>query len=387
MFWVLAILLAAVAGLFVAGAARAPARGAAPAEEGALAVYRDQLAEIERDRERGLIGAPEAEAATIEVQRRMLRAARGGEAPRAGGTARGAVIAAALCVPLAGVGLYALTGAPGQPSVSLAERAEERAAATRAQAAAATLERRVDEAGEDAAPEDRAALAQALAALGRFGEAADALAPVAARDDAPSGLITLWIEARVAAANGAMDAETRAAVDRAVRADPLNPAASYYLSYALETEGRLGAAREVLVRRLAVEPEAPPWAAAFAEGIDRLGARLDMPPAELAEIVGSAPANLLRRGPTAAEAEAAREMSPADRDAMIRSMVDGLAARLEDAPDDPAGWLQLARARAVLGEGDAAREALARARPLVEALPEAAPEREALRALEAEIGR
>ena len=40
-----------------------------------LAVYRDQLAEIERDLAAGLIGTQEAEAARIEVSRRLLAAA------------------------------------------------------------------------------------------------------------------------------------------------------------------------------------------------------------------------------------------------------------------------------------------------------------------------
>lgn len=382
----LAIALAVIAGLFVAGAARAPARGAASAEDGALAVYRDQLGEIERERARGLIGGPEAEAATIEVQRRMLRAGRAARPDAPARRSSAAVFAAALVIPAAGVGLYALTGAPGQDSVTLEERAEERGRTNEAQGVAATLARRIADAGEGAAPGDRIALAQALASLGRFVEATDALAPLLAQDDAPSGAITLWIEARVAAANGAMDVETRAAVDRAIRADPLNPAASFYLAYAFETEGRIAAARDVLIRRLSIEPVAPPWAAAFVQGIDRLGGRLGEAPVPIDEIVGSAPADLLRRGPSEAEVGAARDMAPEDREAMIRGMVDGLAARLEAAPDDPAGWLQLARARAVLGEAAAAREALTRARPLVEALPEGAAERAALRELTAQLG-
>ncbi|WP_332308123.1 tetratricopeptide repeat protein, partial [Elstera litoralis] len=40
--------------------------------------------------------------------------------------------------------------------------------------------------------------------------------------------------------------------------------------------------------------------------------------------------------------------------AMIRGMVEGLAARLEQTPDDLAGWQRLARAREVLGESEAA---------------------------------
>ncbi|MEO0400591.1 MAG: c-type cytochrome biogenesis protein CcmI [Pseudomonadota bacterium] len=45
-------------------------------------------------------------------------------------------------------------------------------------------------------------------------------------------------------------------------------------------------------------------------------------------------------------------MDPAERSAAIGAMVDGLAARLADAPDDPAGWRMLARSQAVLGRYD-----------------------------------
>jgi cytochrome c-type biogenesis protein CcmH len=54
-------------------------------------------------------------------------------------------------------------------------------------------------------------------------------------------------------------------------------------------------------------------------------------------------------------------MTPAARQAMIRGMVDGLAARLEASPRDADGWLQLIRSRRILGEMDAARDALTKA--------------------------
>ena len=57
-------------------------------------------------------------------------------------------------------------------------------------------------------------------------------------------------------------------------------------------------------------------------------------------------------------------MSDEDRDAMIRSMVQRLADRLADNPDDLAGWRQLAKAYEVLGD----REKAARARKRIEAL-------------------
>ena len=53
-----------------------------------LEVYRDQLAELDRDAARGLIGAAEAEEARAEIARRILKIA-GEHAPADGGAAPG----------------------------------------------------------------------------------------------------------------------------------------------------------------------------------------------------------------------------------------------------------------------------------------------------------
>ena len=50
-------------------------------------------------------------------------------------------------------------------------------------------------------------------------------------------------------------------------------------------------------------------------------------------------------------AEAIASLSPADRQAAIENMVDGLAARLSAAPEDVDGWRMLARSQLVLGRG------------------------------------
>ena len=55
---------------------------------------------------------------------------------------------------------------------------------------------------------------------------------------------------------------------------------------------------------------------------------------------------------------AAANMSPEDRQKMIHGMVDGLAARLKDQPNDVDGWMRLGRAYTVLGEPERARDAL-----------------------------
>ena len=66
-----ALALAALAAPLLRRHRRGPARA-----EYDLAVYRDQRAELERDRARGLIDAREAAAARTEIERRMLRAGR-----------------------------------------------------------------------------------------------------------------------------------------------------------------------------------------------------------------------------------------------------------------------------------------------------------------------
>src|SRR4051794_27813750 len=98
--------------------------GAAP-DRGDVAVYKDQLDEIGRDRERGLIPPAEAEAARIEVSRRLIAA----DASRQTETAtsslrrrRVAAIAILVVVPAVGLGVYGRLGNPDKPDEPLAAR-------------------------------------------------------------------------------------------------------------------------------------------------------------------------------------------------------------------------------------------------------------------------
>jgi cytochrome c-type biogenesis protein CcmH len=102
-------------------------------------------------------------------------------------------------------------------------------------------------------------------------------------------------------------------------------------------------------------PADAPWRASveqqFREVAERAGVDAE---AMLAERQGTA-----RSGPAMAA-----DMSEAEREAMIRSMVDGLAARLKENPEDVDGWLRLGRSQLVLGEPENAIEAYERARAL-----------------------
>lgn len=78
---------------------------------------------------------------------------------------------------------------------------------------------------------------------------------------------------------------------------------------------------------------------------------------ETAQALGLEQAEV-QAGPSDAEVAAAAQMSEANRDAMVRGMVEGLANRLETQPHDLQGWLMLIRSYAVLQDPDAARAAV-----------------------------
>src|ERR1043165_6480819 len=108
----------------LASGRRGPLRGGSD-----LAVYRDQLDEITRDRATGLIGEAEAEAARVEVSRRLIAAA-GSQGSNAtdsasGGTfrRRAAALVVLIALPALAASLYLKLGSPQLPGQPLASRA------------------------------------------------------------------------------------------------------------------------------------------------------------------------------------------------------------------------------------------------------------------------
>src|ERR1700677_84891 len=122
---ILAVMTAAALGAVIWPLARTRSL---PAGASDLAVYRDQLEEIERDRVAGGIGHDEFEAARVEVSRRLLSAANAdgraaGEAAPGGRRRVTALVVAMIAIPLFAAPLYALLGSPDLPGESVASRA------------------------------------------------------------------------------------------------------------------------------------------------------------------------------------------------------------------------------------------------------------------------
>ena len=330
-----------------------------------LRVYRAQLEELARERERGLLGEREAEAARLEVERRML-AADMASSPNAGGhgaKARRWAVFALIALPLLAAGLYWPSGRPDLPSAPFAGRAEERRLAeAQSQGEApsvdsmiARLEQRVAERADDLEAWRR--LGQAYELGGRYDDTVRARREALALDDGSAGDHAALGEALVMANRGTVTPAAAQAFERALALDAGDPRARFYRGLALLQQGDRQGALDAWVALIESSPGDAPWLPELQRRVSELAADLGTDPADLPT----------PSGPSREQMQAAESMAPEDRAAMIRDMVAGLAARLEEQSGDIEGWRMLGRSYQVLGEPQKAADAY---RQIAEALPD-----------------
>ena len=347
--WVIFAVLAAAVVWAVTRPLLAPSASSAAADS-ELAVYRDQLAEIEAERLNGLLGGAEAEGARVELARRLIRRSEekleaGAAAPERFARMRQAVVYAAAAIPVIGIGIYLAIGSPQLPGRPYAARLDTPVD----QATAADLVARV-EAHLRANPEDGRGwdvLAPVYLRMGDFVQAADAFQRATRLlGENPKRLAGL-ARATIMAQNGIVGETARVSYEKLQKLEPQSLEPQVWLAIAREQDGDVTGA-EAEYRRLLAGAEEP-W-----KGL--LEVRLKAVTERLGGKVPEAPT----AGP--ADASAAAAMSPADRDKMINQMVDGLAARLKDNGKDLDGWMKLVRSYVVLGRREEATTALASAR-------------------------
>jgi cytochrome c-type biogenesis protein CcmH len=355
------------------------------------AVYRDQLGEIESDRARGLIGETEAEAARIEIARRLLQAdskerASGGAKP-GGSPARAAMICVGAALPLLALGLYLVYGSPRLPDQPLAVRLQDPASDQNIEALVARVEARLRAQPEEG--EGWEVIAPVYMGWRRYADAAEAYAQaIRLLGESPKRLSGQG-QALVLANNGVVTEEARRALERAVELDASLVEPRVLIAIAKEQDGQFASAIEDWRALLAKEQGDAPWREMVEKRIAADEARLAGKPMAGEPVAGAdkpAPAGAgpsSQGGPSAADIAAAQSMSPPDRQAMIERMVQGLAAKLEQQADDLGGWLKLVRAYSVLDRKDEAMKALARAKSQFSGNTQAL---EQLDALAAELG-
>jgi cytochrome c-type biogenesis protein CcmH len=311
------------------------------------AVYKDQLSEIERDAAAGLIGPLEAEAARVEISRRLLAAADAErKAPAASNPLfrRLVAVAALAGLPLTAVALYLPLGSPKLPDFPLAGRTQAAIPSQPLDNLVAQVEAHLEKNPADG--RGWSVLAPVLAKLGRFDDAVRAYRNSITYNGDSAGRRADLGEAMAAAAGGIVTMEAKAEFERAVALNADEVKARFFLGLSAEQDGRATEAAAIWRAMLEKAPADAPWR--------------PLVQAALARVNG--PAAPALSDDTMA---AAKDMNEADRTSMIRGMVERLATRLKQNGDDVEGWLRLVRAYMVLGDRDKARQALADARQAV----------------------
>jgi len=392
LFWIIsALLTVVVAVLLLSPLMRASAR-ATRYDEGEAAVYRDQLRELERDKAEGLISAEDADYARAEIGRRLLAIAgreKAGEAgaevaaeapaPRRRYTLSQAFIL--LCLPVIGLPGYLEIGSPGTPDAPLEARIEN--PGEDVDLLVAKVERHLATSPDDGTGWN--VLAPVYFRVGRYADAELAyrnairiLGPDAERMNGLGETLVLRND-------GIVTDDAQMAFQAALKLEPNNPRADFYLALALEQSGRRAEALAAFQDIAKASPPTAPWMPLVNQHIaaNSAGMPLANPPAETAA-AGTTPANPAAPGnPSAEDIANAQAMSEADRGEMIRGMVASLDARLKEDPNNFEGWMRLVRSYAMLKDKEKAEAAL---QDGLKAFPAAGAEGQQLLAMARELG-
>jgi cytochrome c-type biogenesis protein CcmH len=333
-------------------------------------VYKDQLADVDRDVARGVLTEGEAARLRIEVSRRILAADK--QAPMVASRGNAGVLAVVIAVVLGGgVWGYLQLGAVGYADLPLAGRiavAEEIRANRPSQAVAEAQVTLPAPSAPDAdyaalmdrlrrAVQDRPDDVQGLALLARneagLGNLAAARVAQQALIAAKGAAVTAddhadLAEMMVAQAGGYVSPEAEDVLEDALKLNAATPKARYYAGLMLAQVGRYDLSFRLWKPIVGVDgPWTPALRAQIAEVALRAGVNFALPEAV---------------GPTAEDMAAAADMTPEDREAMIAGMVTQLSDRLASEGGPATDWARLITALGVLGQTDQARAILSEAR-------------------------
>ncbi|MBO9464983.1 c-type cytochrome biogenesis protein CcmI [Tropicibacter sp. R15_0] len=395
MFWILTGALALVLTLLLLIALLRGNRDTGPAEAFDLQVYRDQLREIEKDAARGSIPEDEAARLKIEISRRILAAdaaaQKGSEEAGKAGVASyvmGALVAATILG--GGFALYMKLGQPGTPDQPLTQRLaeaqqlrdnrmsqEEAEAKIPAQAPVQApdeymkLVEQLREAVEERPDDVRGLtlLAGSEANLGNYRRSYELQKKIAELlgDKAGAKTFTDIADMMIIAAGGYVSPEAQVELEKALALDPNDGVARFYGGLLMAQTGRPDIAFQIWDRLLRASRPDAPWVGPIRAQIEELAFRAGVTRYQLPPLPESHDAP---SGPSADDVAAAAEMTPEERQEMIRGMVEGLSTRLAEEGGPASDWARLIGALAVLGEQDRAKAIYGEARTVFAEKPE-----------------
>ncbi len=376
LFWIAAAFVALAAVSAVAWPLLRPPKATRSRAAHDEQVFRDQLAELDRDVERGVLSEDEAKAARIEVSRRLLSAATEreriegpGPAPRR--VSRILAVILALAAPAGATALYFSMASPGYSDRPL----EKRLAEARMRTSQTEVEEMVAAQGYDPQAEALAAdpslaeftplvgklelaiatrpddlqgarlLANSLKRLGRFSESWRAYGRVIEilGESATAEDYNVQVEVMIYAAAGFVSDDALAASEATAQKFGPSGVTLYVEGLHAAQRGDPSQAEAKWTEALQLEPGESPIAQAARQQLAALG--------DAGQAVEAPP------GPNADDMRAAADMSAEDRQAMIESMVAGLEDRLRSEGGDVNEWVRLIRALNVLEQSEKAQAA------------------------------
>lgn len=209
----------------------------------------------------------------------------------------------------------------------------------------------------------------------RYGDSVRAYKRLVALTPADGAAWSALGEALVLAGDGGVNPEAAKAFETALTHDAKDPRARYFLAVRKDMTGDHKGAVEDWIALLKDSPADAPYAESVRQVTQQVAAsnkidiagRLPAAPAAATATApgvpgGAAVASAGIPGPTQEQLAAASSLPPSQQNAMVKQMVDGLAAKLAANPKNPDGWIRLMRARMVLNDAPGAAAALTAAR-------------------------
>lgn len=208
-----------------------------------LAIFRDQLSELERERDEGSLSAADFEQAKREVQRRLLEDVQ----PEAGGDSEGAARPASRKTALVLLVVLPIAAAIGYAQLGNPRALDPAQTQARTPISPEQIEGMVGKLAEKLKqnPDDASGwvmLARSYKALGRFTEAAEAYSHADTVVDKDATLLADYAEVLAQAAKGDLLGKPSELISRALKLDPNEPQALLLAGAAASDRGDFAAA-------------------------------------------------------------------------------------------------------------------------------------------------
>lgn len=319
-------------------------------------IYRDQLQALEKDLARGVISQQNFEVTRDELQVRLLDDTENTDVVLTTHTgfltAKRTAIAISLSVPVFAIAIYAVLGEPSAMSAAVqqpkAAQVDDQQIRQMIDTLAAKLKTNPDN------PQGWAMLARSYKAIGQLQEAQQAFEKAGAVVNANPDLLVDYAELLGIQAGNKLDGKPEKMIDEALKLNPEHPMGLMLAGVALYQRSDFAGSLARWEKLLSLLPPGSEDAQQVQANISDARGKAGLPATGQSNALPPVPAG------------AAAGMTP-DK---INEMVDRLAAKLKENPNDLAGWARLARAYKVQGRLDEAAQAYVKTGKLMDTDPD-----------------